>query len=333
MRVYVIHPGADFSTSDVYDGLVAGLRETDGVDVYEGRINTILNWYDAAVSAATAAGYFSPAAVDNNVLNRQRLASAHITQHILDVWPDLIICVSGHNYHLQDARALKRIGFKTAVLLTEAPYFGDLEKQIASAYSVAFTNERLSAPLLGAHYLPHAYHPTRHRADGPKGDASDVLFIGSLFAERKALFEGVNWTSMQFVRRGHDLISPVDIVPNEQTAAYYRSARICINHHRTSAGDGDHIAAGSAESLNPRAYEISACGAFQLMDDSREERYDIFGDTVPTYRSGNSADLTRRLHYWLDHDDRREETARMMHAAVQPHSWVNRARQLLEVLA
>lgn len=336
MKVFVIHPGAAWSTADVYTGVVAGLCALPGVDVVEGRIDSILNWYDTMIGLGVQAGALSDQAYRTQTLNRQRMASAHMLQAILEEWPDLVISVSGHNFHLQDADLVRKVGIKTAVLLTESPYFGDLEAQIARRYDVAFTNERRSTARLGAHYLPHAYNPQVHTPDGPQGFPTDALFVGSLFDERRALFNAVDWTGVNFLWRGHDMSdTPSNLAPNAEAAALYRSAKIALNHHRTttSHGSGQHIAADEAESLGPRAYEIAACGAFQLMDDSRPERFAVFGDTAPTYRAGDAADLERQVRHWLARPDARAEVARAMHAAVQPHTWVARAAQMLEVLA
>lgn len=336
MRTYVVHPGASWATSDVYDGLVAGLRLLDGVDVYEGRIDTILNWYDTSLALGTQMGQWKPEILDTRVFNRQRMASAHITQHILEVWPDLVLCVSGHNYHLKDVDALRKVGIKTAVLLTESPYFGDLEMEIRRHYDIAFTNERRSAARLNAHYLPHAYNPAVHSPDGPKAAASDVVFIGSWFDERKALLSSADWTGIDFVWKGHDLdeATPSAAVPNAETAAYYRATKIGLNHHRTttSHGSGEHIRPEEAESLGPRAYEIAACGTFQLMDDSRAEARDVFRDSLATYRAGDAADLSRQTRWWLSHDTYREEWAGAQCDLVRAHSWERRAAQVLEVL-
>ncbi len=341
MRVYVVSPGATMSTIDVHNGLCAGLR-AHGIDVYEGRIETILNWYEAALDAGVKTGAFNFEALNTGIFNKQRMSSAHITQHILDVWPDLVLVTSGHNYHLQDVRLLRRIGFKVACLLTEAPYFLDLELMMAAAYGTVFTNERTSLPRFRAvtphaYYLPHAYNPTIHEpgeADSEK--RCDAFFVGSWFEERRALLEGADWTGLNFVWKGHDLSGAAqDVVPNTEAAAWYRSARISLNMHRTttSNGSGQHIKAGEAESLNPRAYEIPACGGFQLMDDSRAEAREVFGESLATYRAGDADDLSRQVRYWLTHDTYREEWAGAQREAVTPHSWVNRAQQVLEVLA
>ena len=333
MKVYCIHPGASWSTADVYTGVVAGLRSIAAIEVCEGRIDSILNWYDVAVGAGVAAGHFSEDSYRSAVLNRQRMASAHITQHILDVCPDLVISVSGHNYHLADVDILRRVGIKTAVLLTESPYFGELEGMMAHHYDIAFTNERRSAARLNAHYLPHAYNPAVHTVDGEKAYPTDALFIGSMFDERRDLFNAVDWDGIEFLWRGHDMTeTPKDVVPNAETAAYYRATKVAINHHRTttSHGSGQHIRMEEAESLGPRAYEIPACGAFQLMDDSRKEALEVFGESLVTYKAGNADDLERQTRKWLRNDGAREEWAGAQHEAVLPHNWNVRARQLLE---
>lgn len=335
MRVYVIHPGAEWSTADVYTGLVAGLRAHPHIDIYEGRIDTILKWYDTALTAGAAQGMFDAAALKTQAFNRQKYASAHITQHILEVWPDVVISVSGHNYHLHDADILRRVGLRTAVILTESPYFGEVEGVIRQHYDVAFTNERRSTQRLQAHYLPHAYNPEVHIVDGPKGAATDALFIGSMFDERRELFLDAPWGDIDFLWRGHDLSdSPKEVIRNGDAAALYRAARVSLNHHRTttSHGSGHHIKPEEAESLGPRAYEIPACGGFQLMDDSRAEAREVFGDGLATYKAGDSADLVKQVRWWLAHEDMREEWAQAQRDRITPHTWTQRASQVLEAL-
>ena len=341
MRVYVVHPGANFATSDVYTGLVAGLCAC-GVEIHEGRIDTILNFYDTAVRAGVATGAMDAAKFTPGLFNKQRLASAHITQSILDVWPDLVLVVSGHNYHTRDVQLLRKVGLKVVLLCTESPYFIDLELILAQIYGTVFTNERACLPRFRAvtpraWYLPHAWNEQTHRPGAPDpAKACDAFFVGSWFEERRALLLGDAWDGINLVWKGHDLSDfPDSIVPNDEAAVWYRSAAISLNMHRTttSNGTGQHIRPGEAESLNPRAYEIAACGGFQLMDDSRAERLEIFGDTMPTYKAGDAADLTKQIRWWRDKPDYRAEWAHAQHQAILPHTWTARAKQILEVLA
>jgi hypothetical protein len=335
MRIYVVAPGATFSTSDVYDGLCAGLR-ANGIDVYEGQLDTILRWYELAFGAGIKTGVFET----SDLVNIQKLASAHITQHILQVWPDLVIVVSGHNYHVDDVRTLKRVGLPVVCLMTESPYFLDIEMQFAAIYDAVTTNEARCVDMLRlansrASYLPHAWHPERHTPDGPKADACDAFFVGSWFGERKALLEGVDWTGLRMVWKGHDLTpTPGNVLPNAEAAAYYRSAGVSLNIHRTttSHGTGRHIRPEDVYSLNPRAYEIPACGGLMLCDNSRGEGTALFGDAFVTYKAGDSDDLSRQLRWWLAHPRERDECATEQHARILPHSWTARAAQMLEAI-
>jgi spore maturation protein CgeB len=121
---------------------------------------------------------------------------------------------------------------------------------------------------------------------------------------------------------------------NEQAATYYRAAKINLNHHRTTMNyhSGQHLANGVAYSLGPRAYEIAACGGFQLMDDSRTEAREVFGTSLATYRTGDSADLGKQVRYWLAHPDERSDMAAAQHAAILSHSWTARAGAVLDTL-
>jgi spore maturation protein CgeB len=334
MRVYMVHPGVPFSTANVYDGLVAGLR-ANGCEVIEDRLDQTLAFQAALYEAGQAAGVVQP-----GPLNLTQFVGPYTVQYAVATEPDAVIVVSAHNFNIASARALRKAGLRTAVVMTESPYFADFERTMASAYDVVFTNERrcvtgyFDHPRV--HYLAHAWHPDRHTPDGPRAAPCDALFVGSAFAERADLFGGVDWSGLSFVWRGYRPgEAEQDIVDNAETAAHYRAARVSLNPHRTTMefGSGRHIAPDGAESLNPRAYEIPACGGFMLCDDSRVELQDVFGGEAPTYRAGNSADLARQVRQWLARPDERQRRAEAMTAAVQAHSWTVRARQVLEVLA
>lgn len=246
---------------------------------------------------------------------------------------------------LRESGLHRKLDIPVAAYFTESPYF-EIEHQMAPIYDCIFTNERRAVDYFAhpnVHYLPHAYNPCVHQpgaADEEK--QSDVFYVGTGFPERRVLLDGVNWEGVNFVRKGFlwkdgdtpDNVTQAEIVPNEEAAAWYRSAAICLNHHRTTTTfhGGGHIPPGVAESVNPRAYELAACRAFQLSDDSRPEFFDLFRDAAVTYRAGDSGDLERKIRYWLDRPERRAETAQAQHEAILPHSWVNRAGDVLNVL-
>lgn len=346
-RVMVVAPGPHYSTKDVYDGALAGLRATGAVDVLgldyhfdlmvAGRIEDELEG-DEAARFGNLTSYASHRAVAMAMAFR----------------PDLILFISGTIFPPAVAAMLGQYT-RTAVWLTESPYQDEGEYAVQSFYRTAFTNERLMVDRLIAkriedahpypadvHYLPHAFDPDRHypREIVPDDYRSDVCFIGSPFPERQALLNGVDWSGIRLMTKGvfsardlsDTMTSLPDNVPNEKTQLYYAGAAININHHRLVKWYGldAEIEASEAESLNPRVYELAAGRCFQICDDSRAELRELFGDSIPTYSHRDPADLERVIRYYLAHPDERERCAAEAYERVQAHTVAARMRFVLD---
>jgi spore maturation protein CgeB len=264
--------------------------------------------------------------------------------------PDWVVIVTGVLIHPSVPLMLKRAGAPVAVLLTESPYLEEEQAEIIRHADLVWTNERTSLTRLNhpnVRYLPHAYHPERHRPDdaGQNSDtatktgqnwdtpAHDVVFVGTGFPERIRTLAAVDWTGIDLGLYGGDWTDLPSRHPlrrhltpgkldNARAAALYRRARIGLNLYRAS----EH----PAESLNPRAYELAACGAFHLSE-YREEVVEVFGHLVPTFEGGPGLEATVR--YWLPMTDRRARIGRCLTQAIAGHSWADRARQIARDLA
>jgi spore maturation protein CgeB len=342
VKVLLIHPAHGFATADVYTGVLAGLR-ANGVEVVEYRLDI---WLDTshvmveAVKAARQAGASFPLPDEYAVGAQAAIGYA--------IWKECthILVITGQHLHMSVPLTLRKAGIKTALLCTESPYLTvKRERHDAQLYDVVFTHEKRALPLFGhtnVHYLPHAYNADVHMpGDKEAGFKCDAFFCGTGFDERQRLFGGVDWTGIDFrclgaLWHGHQEARHllIDLLPNEEAVRWYRSAKINLNHHRTTADWSDQSQiATPAESLGPRAYEIAACGGFQLCDDSRQEWWDVFPCPAETsYRAGDPESLERSIRYWLAHDGRREEMALAQHQAVLPHSWQERAKELIGIL-
>jgi hypothetical protein len=346
VKLLLLGPGASWSTADVAAGLRYGLK-AHGVDVVDYALDARIaraqgwlhyNWRRAkkrnpAIEKPTVADVFFQAGHD---------ALAMALYHDVDA----VLAVSGMFLHPDVVVMMKRAHLKVFVLFTETPY--DLEKELAMAALVdgCWTNERSAVAAFQAvnphsGYLPHAWHPERHRPGPQPGDetvaAHDVVFVGSDFEERRAWLAAVDWTGIDLGLYGswegigarHRLrpfvkAGPID---NATTAALYRRAKIGLNLYRTSRGWGRHTPKiAHAESLNPRAYELAACGAFHLSSD-RAEVGEVFGARVPTVTTpAGAASLIRD---WLTRDDRRAALAAELPACVAESSWGIRAATVI----
>jgi spore maturation protein CgeB len=342
-RIFLIHSGDGFSTADVVTGLHAGLV-ANGARVTLGRLNDLVQVF-SGISEIIAGQNLTADPPDALAM----CAAPLVHQAVLTGPYDLAIAVTGLKLHPTVAWALRKLGIPTVLLCTESPYqtLGGpeqiTERLIAQHYDWVFTNDPAALPLFAnpperVHYLPHAYNPVAHRP-GPVIHSlrCDVAFVGTAFPERRALFGGVNWAGIDWQCRGtgwDEALSGENyerqVLDNAAAAALYRSAAITLNHHRTTGNP----ATGAPSlvcptTLGPRAYEIAACGGFQLCDDSRPELSAVFGDTVPTYRADDSADLERQIRHWLANPHARAERAAAQYTAVQGHTWTARAATVL----
>lgn len=301
MRIHLVHPKVQWSLSDVFDGLAYGLT-AHGVTI-------------APMEAC-----------------------------------DWIIVVNG-NLHALDTLALWRSRYAhVAVLCTETPYDIDLELERAAVVDGVWTHERASLPSFAAvnarvQYLPHGWHPERHGhlSPDPSVPAHDILLVGSGFSERVEWVNRIDWTGIDLglygIWDGFGLEDSIVerhvkgwVIPNTQAVALYRRAKIGLNLYRTKPGIRKVIPRPdvTAESLNPRAYELAACGSFHLST-ARSEVQEVFGDLVPII-SGKAKDAQADeavMRDWLVRDADRQRIAAALPACVVNDSWVSRAAQVL----
>lgn len=356
-RFLVVDPGASWSTADVWAGLVHGLIR-HGIEVIPyslaARIDNAGAYLNHAWRRATKLRKQQAAKTQQpfepipkpTTAEIQYTASIYALDAALRHQVDAVIIVSAMFFHPNVIQLMKRAKLKVFVLFTESPY--DIEKELERAKIVdgCWTNERSSVnafrsvnPCSG--YLAHSWHPERHRPGAHEGDeavpAHDVVFVGSAFHERIEWFSAIDWTGIdlglfgtwdmlgsrsklrQYVKGGQ--------VDNRMAAALYRRAKVGLNLYRTSIGWGRRAPAIShAESLNPRAYELAACGSFHLSE-FRAEVPEVFGDLVPTFKTPTEAAALIRM--WLADDAGRAQIAEALPASVAESSWVHRARTVI----
>ena len=190
-------------------------------------------------------------------------------------------------------------------------------------------------------YLPHSFNPEVHYPAEVPGYRTDVYFHGTWWPERRRLLHPLKrwarWHHPRWRVRVGGIWAPVgNQTPrgtrsNATLAEAYRHTRIALNHHRTVIGveGGKERHVQAAHSLGPRAFEIAACGAFQLCDDARPELGEVFGGSVATYRDAD--DLREQVAYWLDpaHEQEREDRAWASYQRVQGCTFEARAREIV----
>lgn len=345
MKLLLCHPGASFSTADVYTGLRAGM-ERMGVELVhyamDGRVDVAGSWL---MHSWRKGGKREVKPSPADIVYQ---ASTGIIERALRHQVDWVLIISAMYIHPDALILLRRAGVRVAILFTESPYDDDWQLKYAGIGNVCWVNERASVERFRAaghecYYWQHAIDPARHDTSGDDEalPAHDVVFVGTGFQERIETLAAVDWDGIDLGLYGswsllgsrHRLRRHLcgGVVPNHMTAGLYRRAKIGLNLHRQSIGFGREAPRiEHAESMNPRCYELAACGRF-FLSDYRAEMRDVFGDLVPTFTTPDELETLTR-HY-LAHDAERERIAARLPAMVVDHNFYERARSMVRVLS
>jgi len=357
VKILTVSPVPTYATWDVFEGHVQGLR-ANGVEVERMEYSKIWNMFADFKEFMEVTGRAEYNSVNHTLLAGDRVVSAAIV-----LKPDLVHFIAPMHISPVTLRVLKEYAnVKTSAYFTECPYDDEWAFRLAEFFDYCFVCDKVSVGPFrernpNTHYVGHAYNPDVHHPNGKEREKeADVLFIGTNFPSRIAFLERVDWTGIDLrlhglMRLGASPLKPYvrgdAAIPNASAINLYRKARIGLQLHRKDGYDpiaarqGKKFGKGGlvgarpltnlvAHSLGPRSYELAACGIFQICDEGRAELREVFGDTVPTYKTPD--DLSALLRTYLDDPMRREELAQAQHEAIKPHTFEARMRTLLEAL-
>jgi len=356
MKLLVIHPGANFSIHDVAAGLVRALiGQGHEIGAYglADRIHVATRWVDYMRRLARQRDPSVTMDRDERLNRIFDEASKDVLAMALDNGVDGVLVMSAMFVPAQTLWRLRRAGIPTGLVLTESPYDDERHEKLAPLADIAWVNERTSVPRLRAvqtetHYLPAAYDPTTHTAGAQPGDdevpAHDVVFVGTAFQERADLLAAVDWTGIDLglygnwsecvgrwrgkARRSLEPHIRGSLVNNRYAAALYRRAKVGLNLYRSSIDFGGKAHIDVAESMNPRAYELAACGCCQVSNGhARTEEDEVLGLAARTFH--DAAGLEGQVRYLLANPEAREWCRGIALDNIRLHTFDARARQVM----
>lgn len=344
LRVLLVHPGASWSTADVYEGFRYGLQR-QGVDVHsyrlDGRLKRSKDWLFTNWRKAKKD---NPDIVKPNEADVIYQASIGALERALRLQVDCVIIVACRHFHPDAVVLLRRAGVPVTVLFTESPYDQEFENHFAAIVDGGWTTEKISVPEFRTFnpnfgYIQHGWHPERHFVGVgdtmPEAQSHDVVFVGSGFPERVTFFNSIDWSGIDLglygTWKGLGLRPELEScikgpqIDNRFTAALYGKCKIGLNLYRKSKAFSltqRSPRIERADSLSPRAYELAACGVFHLSE-FRSEVSEVFGDLVPTFKT--PAEASALIRHWLSDNEGRARVASQLPAVVAESSWVDRA--------
>ena len=265
-----------------------------------------------------------------------------------DAKPKIAIIAGGHRIAAQTIRHLKRIGVVSVLWTIDAPGYFEPIIEAAPFYDHIFCRGTEAIELLdkagigGARWLPMAcdpdcHHPVSCTPDEQKKYGSDVVFVGSYYPRRAALFEplagldfcdfsiwGPGWDTLPAASPLRKNIKGLHTRPDEWLRIYSASKIVLSVHYQ------DPQCKIPVYQASPRVFEILACGAFQLCDDQRDV-FVLFQDGHDLVKFTDRHDLVAKVQYYLAHsEERRAIAAQGRETVLARHTYQVRIRELLK---
>ena len=258
--------------------------------------------------------------------------------------PRLAIVTGGERVLKQTVQSIRATGVTTALWTIDAPHGDWGVSRAAPFYDHVFCQGSEAVEILEraglarARWLPVGCDPSRHHAvsispEEQERYGHDVVFVGSWYPERAALFErlcdfdlavwGPGW---EMLPEGSGLrrhLRGAHTFPGEWRKIYSASRIVLAAHYHDPSGRYPVYQA------SPRVFEALACGSFVLCDRQRDALALVRdGEHLVSFSDGE--DLAAKVRYYLEHPGERQAIARRgCEEALNRHTYAHRIEKLL----
>ncbi len=262
---------------------------------------------------------------------------------------DVLICMAQAPISGRVLSELRRRGIITVLWFVEDYLRFTYWRETAQYYDFIFTIQRgdcleaiRRAGAGEVHYLPTAADPGIHRPlelspEERQRWGSPASFVGAGYHNRQQIFAGfaempvklwgTEWPACRpfdrLVQDGGRRISPDEYVK------IFNASDVNINLHSSTERDGVDP---TGDFLNPRTFELAACGAFQLCDE-RSLLAECFEPGKEIITFSNARELRDQVNYYMQHKEERDAVAqRARERVLKEHTYAHRIKQMLSVI-
>jgi spore maturation protein CgeB len=277
------------------------------------------------------------------------MLSLGVITHLAEDPPDLVLALAQAPLNLAVLEHLRKKKFLTAMWFVENYRHLTYWQQLAGGYDYWFVIQQAGcfdalkrAGARQVQYLAMAADPALHRprtltAAEQDEYGADVSFVGAGYANRRKLLP--EWLSKDwsFKLWGNEWDGADDVQPVLQRGGARIDTETCIKvFNATAVNLNLHSCSGDgldpeADFINPRTFELAACGAFQLVDD-RSLFPDLFAPDE-MIRFTAAAQVPSLIRTWLaDAPGRRAIAAAARRRVLAHHTYEHRMKDLLAAI-
>jgi len=353
MKILILDPGFEYSTLAVaesyYNAFVRLGYEVEEYDTHH-----------AFREASRLTKFQCPACKENfnfsEEYNWNRLTEI-VTAPILNIVVqdrfDVVIAIHGYHINPVIINSIRKIGCKTALVLTDEPQQMDITKGWSQFYDYNFSNDKGTANYHhNGYYLPMA---ADERIFKPQKVLtmyeSDILVGGSFYRERFKFLMDPDLTQCMFRHNtkfigarksnfGNNDIRNNLFVGNkisyEEMAKYTAGTKINVDIPRDEFRDGIFLSGNTkkikATCLAPRIFESPLAGALVLTSGQRRDIFDLFPEGMfPIY--GDQSHLTQLIEEYLGDEEKRKKLVEEQRKyCLENHTYYERAKEIAKVM-
>jgi spore maturation protein CgeB len=266
--------------------------------------------------------------------------------HLAEDPPDLVLAIAQAPLTLAVLQHLRKKKFLTAMWFVENYRHLTYWQQLAAGYDYWFVIQQAEchdafkrAGARQVSYLPMAADPTVHRPLTLTGAeqveyGADVSFVGAGYANRRALLP--QWLSKDWTFKvwGNEWDGAVPLTSVLQRGGARIETDTCMKVFNASTINLNlHSCAGDSldpqpDFVNPRTFELAACGAFQLTDERTLLPALFTEDEVVRFQ--RVEDVPSLIRTWLkDPVGRRTIAEAARQRILRHHTYEHRMKELL----
>ena len=288
---------------------------------------------------------------------RQRLLRGRYTETLSDMVSeianekpmDILICMAQAPITVKTLEELRSRGVITVLWFVEDYLRFPAWKFLAKHYDFVFTIQKgecieaIKAAGAGeVHYLPTAadamvHAPLHLTPEEQERWGSPVSFVGAGYHNRQQMFASLSGLPLKLWGTEWPGCKPFDRMVQEEGrrlkpqeyVKIFNASTINLNLHSSTERDGVDPA---GDFINPRTFELAACGAFQLVD-KRSLLDEVFipGEEVETFESRK--ELVEKIEYYLAHPEARIPFIEKARARVlKEHTYQHRITEMLSII-
>jgi spore maturation protein CgeB len=314
-----------------------------------GELGHRVTWIDHSVHHASYEAFGSFREERSRLTVQSRFAdvlSFSTIAKIAEDPPDLVLAIAQAPLTLAVLQHLRKKKFTTAMWFVENYRHLTYWRQLAGGYDYWFVIQQAEciealkrAGATQVHYLPMAadpavHHPVTLMADEQEEYGADVSFVGAGYDNRRGLLP--RWLSREWTFKlwGNEWDGATDLSSVLQRSGARIDTDACVKvFNATAVNLNLHSSSGTGldahpDFVNPRTFELAACGAFQLVDE-RTLLPELFPpDEMVCFRSPD--DVPSLIRTWLkDSVGRRAHAEAARRRVLREHTYRHRLQDLL----